>query len=184
MTSCGGMFSVIVRRSTFTIRSTTGIRMKRPGPFGSGKRRPSRKTIPRSYSRATLIALSRNSSRKNRMTARTTRAAVTPASLHLVNRQGQTVERIDLDALAGRERLGRACAPQLAVDEDEAAVAHDAPHADDLLRPDRDGASPNGHRLAERERPEPAEERRDRHDQRDRRVVRRRCVVEQRGEPD
>ena len=37
MTSCGGMFSVIVRRSTFTIRSTIGIRRKRPGPFGSGE---------------------------------------------------------------------------------------------------------------------------------------------------
>ena len=56
ITSCGGMFSVIVRRSTFTIRSTIGIRRKRPGPFGSGSSRPSRKTMPRSYSRATLIA--------------------------------------------------------------------------------------------------------------------------------
>ena len=39
------MLSVIVRRSTFTMRSTIGIRRKRPGPFGSGSRRPSRKTI-------------------------------------------------------------------------------------------------------------------------------------------
>ena len=37
ITSCGGMFSVIVRRSTLTIRSTIGIRMKSPGPFGSGR---------------------------------------------------------------------------------------------------------------------------------------------------
>src|SRR5712692_4358695 len=63
MTSCGGMLSVTVRRSTLTIRSTIGIRMKRPGPFGSGSRRPSRKTIPRSYSRATLIAEIKNSTR-------------------------------------------------------------------------------------------------------------------------
>ena len=34
MTSCGGMFSVIVRRSTFTIWSTNGISKTRPGPFG------------------------------------------------------------------------------------------------------------------------------------------------------
>jgi hypothetical protein len=31
------MSSVIVRRSTLTIRSTTGISRKSPGPFGSGK---------------------------------------------------------------------------------------------------------------------------------------------------
>ena len=54
MTSCGGTFNVIVRRSTFTIRSTIGIRMKSPGPFGSGSRRPRRKITPRSYSRATF----------------------------------------------------------------------------------------------------------------------------------
>src|SRR5205809_7286463 len=51
ITSCGGMLSVIVRRSTLTIRSTIGIRMKRPGPFGAGSSRPSRKMMPRSYSR-------------------------------------------------------------------------------------------------------------------------------------
>ena len=37
ITSCGGMLSVIVRRSTFTIRSTTGIRRKRPGPLRRGE---------------------------------------------------------------------------------------------------------------------------------------------------
>ena len=55
------MLSVTVRRSTLTIRSTIGIRMNRPGPFGSGNKRPSRKTIARSYSRATLIAEIKNS---------------------------------------------------------------------------------------------------------------------------
>ena len=34
ITSCGGTFSVTVRRSTFTMRSTIGIRRKMPGPFG------------------------------------------------------------------------------------------------------------------------------------------------------
>src|SRR5438874_2561884 len=77
MISCGGMLSVIVRRSTRTIRSTTGIRMKRPGPFGSGSRRPRRNTIPRSYSRATLIADVRKRTSRNATAARMTRAAVT-----------------------------------------------------------------------------------------------------------
>ena len=54
ITSCGGMLSVIVRRSTRTIRSTIGIRKIRPGPLGSATRRPSRKTMPRSYSRSTF----------------------------------------------------------------------------------------------------------------------------------
>src|SRR5439155_17731607 len=73
ITSCGGMLSVIVRRSTLTIRSTIGISRKRPGPFGSGSSRPSRKMIPRSYSRATLTAASRKSSR---MTATATTATI------------------------------------------------------------------------------------------------------------
>ena len=80
ITSCGGMFSVIVRRSTRTMRSTTGIRMKRPGPFGSGSRRPSRNTMPRSYSRATLIALIAKSSTRKTTTAKTMRAAFTPTA--------------------------------------------------------------------------------------------------------
>src|SRR6476660_9434007 len=56
ITSCGGIVRVIVRRSTFTIRSTTGISRNSPGPFGGSSSRPSRKTTPRSYSRATRIA--------------------------------------------------------------------------------------------------------------------------------
>jgi hypothetical protein len=80
MTSCGGMFSVIVRRSTRTIRSTIGIRMNRPGPFGCGRRRPRRKITPRSYSRATLIALTRNSTRRKTTAARKIRAPVTTRS--------------------------------------------------------------------------------------------------------
>ena len=80
ITSCGGTFSVTVRRSTLTIRSTIGIRMMRPGPFGSGSRRPSRKTMPRSYSRATLMAPIANSSRRKRTTAKTMTAAFTPTA--------------------------------------------------------------------------------------------------------
>ena len=54
MTSCGGMFSVIVRRSTFTSWSTSGIFQTMPGPRGGVSRRPSRNMIPRSYSRMIL----------------------------------------------------------------------------------------------------------------------------------
>src|SRR5919204_274782 len=76
MTSCGGMFSVIVRRSTLTIRSTTGMSRKSPGPFGLGSSRPSRKTIPRSYSRATLIAEKRNSTTRKTTIAKTISTAL------------------------------------------------------------------------------------------------------------
>ena len=53
ITSCGGTFSVTVRRSILTIRSTIGIRKIRPGPFWAISR-PSRKITPRSYSRRIL----------------------------------------------------------------------------------------------------------------------------------
>ena len=53
ITSCGGTFSVTVRRSTLTFLSMMGRRKIRPGPFGGVSRRPSRNTTPRSYSRGT-----------------------------------------------------------------------------------------------------------------------------------
>ena len=56
ITSCGGTFSVTVRRSTRTILSMIGMSRKRPGPFGGDFSRPSRKMTPRSYSRATRTA--------------------------------------------------------------------------------------------------------------------------------
>src|SRR6266498_1457841 len=74
------MVKVDLRTITLNIRSTTGIRMKRPGPFGSGRSRPRRKTMPRSYSRATLIAEMRNRTTRNRTTTRATIAAVTGRS--------------------------------------------------------------------------------------------------------
>jgi hypothetical protein len=66
ITSCGGTFSVTVRRSTRTILSMIGISRKRPGPFGGDFSRPRRKMTPRSYSRATRIA---DESRINSRTA-------------------------------------------------------------------------------------------------------------------
>src|SRR5947208_5856745 len=97
MTSCGGMLSVIVRRSTFTIRSTIGMRRKRPGPFGSAKRRPSRKTMPRSYSRATLTALNRKRTRRNAKTRTMTSAAVMGVLSRGLGRSYGLVERGDVE---------------------------------------------------------------------------------------
>src|SRR4051812_22223646 len=117
MTSCGGMLSVIVRRSTLTIRSTIGIRMKRPGPFGSGSNRPRRKTIPRSYSRATLIAEMRNSTRMSATATSAMTAAVTGRSLlDLLDRQLEPVHALDLHVLARDElgAVGPVRAPELA----------------------------------------------------------------------
>src|SRR2546423_13921772 len=112
ITSCGGMLSVIVRRSTFTIRSTIGISRKSPGPLGSGNNRPSRKTMPRSYSRATLIAETRK-----RMTRKTTTAIATnPAAMgELSHRQVEPVDRFDLHVVAGDELapVGAVGMPQL-----------------------------------------------------------------------
>src|SRR5690242_5030699 len=108
MTSCGGMFKVIVRRSTFTIRSTTGISRKRPGPFGSGSSRPRRKMIPRSYSRATLIAETRNRTiRKSRIATRI-RAPATNLILlgHRLDQERQLGADVrDAHPLAGAQRL-------------------------------------------------------------------------------
>src|SRR5262249_47532415 len=163
ITSCGGICSVIVRRSTRTIRSTIGIRTKSPGPFGFGIRRPRRKTTPRSYSRATFSALTRNSTRRRATMTRTMTAAVTgrsyPATspqLDAVHVERQPVQAVDPDALSRSERLARVGAPELAVDEHEAALAHDALHADDLLGADADRHPPRGDRLADRKRPEAA----------------------------
>src|SRR4051794_4465395 len=132
ITSCGGMLSVIVRRSTFTIRSTMGISRKSPGPFGSGNNRPRRKTMPRSYSRATLIAEIRK-----RMTRKmTTAIATNPAAIgELSHRQVEPVDRFDLHVVAGDE-LAAVCAvgvPQFAGHLDLSRCAYDGLFADDLV---------------------------------------------------
>src|SRR3712207_102934 len=47
----------MVLRSTLTMVSTNGSRIKSPGPLGPPRTRPSRKMTPRSYSLTTLMAL-------------------------------------------------------------------------------------------------------------------------------
>src|SRR5437763_10687191 len=205
MTSCGGMLRVIVRRSTFTIRSTIGIRRKRPGPFGSARRRPRRNTIPRSYSRATLIAEIRNSTSRNRRIAMMTRAAatlrvqVTRAGPHEPRRvrhrrsilngfdgEDEAVARLDANVLTGLEgpAVLHAGLPQLAVDEDESVSTHLADRTCDPLGADADRAAPRLPGLADCERPQRAEAERDADHQRLRRVIRRGRVLEQHDRAD
>ena len=76
MISWGGIDSVTVRRLTRTMRSSDGMRTWSPGPRTSISR-PSRNTIPRSYSRSTRTALATAVSATTRMTATTMRMAVT-----------------------------------------------------------------------------------------------------------
>src|SRR5918997_6826103 len=59
MMSWGGTSMVTVLRSTLTILSMEGRRMKSPGPLGPPLTRPSLKITPRSYSLTTLMALIR-----------------------------------------------------------------------------------------------------------------------------
>src|SRR5439155_7046525 len=183
ITSCGGMLSVIVRRSTLTMRSTTGISRKRPGPFGSGNSRPSRNTIPRSYSRSTLIAEIR---KRTTSKSRTTRATRPTAMTELSHRELEPVHRLDLDVLAGYElaAVRPPGPPELSLDENLSRRANDRIRADDAQRPDAHRPAPHLHRLRERERPERAQCDREREDERQGRVVGRRGVVEQHQHPD
>src|SRR5712691_1960531 len=147
------MLSVTVRRSTLTIRSTIGISTKSPGPFGSGNRRPRRKMIPRSYSRATLIAEIRKRTTRKRTTAR----ATSPAAMgELSHRQLEAVDTFDLHVVAGNEiaAVRTVCAPQLAVDEDLAGASHDGLGADDAGRLHERRPPSHLDRFAHRERPE------------------------------
>src|SRR5512137_1803405 len=59
ITSCEGTSMVIVRVSTRTMRSTTGMRMMRPGPF-VGMILPRRKMTARSYSLRIRMDAARN----------------------------------------------------------------------------------------------------------------------------
>src|SRR6476646_6304660 len=188
ITSCGGMFSVIVRRSTLTIRSTIGIRRNRPGPFGSASSRPRRKMIPRSYSRATLIAANRKSTtRKSRIATRIRAAAIDGILLadRFDDERQLGSDARDSHALARPQRLvaGRLRAPELAVDEDQVVPAGFADLTDHRLRPDRDRASAHLHRLRQREHPDRAQPKREGGQQRRVAVVvrRGRVVEEQQG---
>src|ERR687897_383256 len=76
MTSWGGTSIVTILRSTFTILSRNGSRMKSPGPLGPPWTRPRRKMTPRSYSLTTLTALTRTAT--TNIATITTRIAANP----------------------------------------------------------------------------------------------------------
>ena len=128
MTSCGGMFSVTVRRSTRTIRSITGISRIRPGPLRA-IRRPRRKMTPRSYSRRTRIAEPKKNSRKKAATTATPIATAIRsapfASVALAvsggaDDQRQPVHRLDANTIADALGLpvGDPRLPERALDPD------------------------------------------------------------------
>src|SRR5436190_17559296 len=104
MTSCGGMLSVIVRRSTFTIWSTIGIFQTRPGPRGGSSSRPKRNMTARSYSRKTR-----------------TKPSTTSILLLPPHREPEPVDCLDLDLLARHELrvVGGVRLPEGPVDEYE-----------------------------------------------------------------
>src|SRR5215212_5803023 len=76
MTSWGGTSIVTVLRSTFTILSTNGSRMKSPGPLGPPWTRPRRKMTPRSYSLTIFTALVTSAKTTTTTTIKTTPAPI------------------------------------------------------------------------------------------------------------
>src|SRR6266571_8734620 len=184
ITSCGGMLSVIVRRSTRTIRSMIGISRNRPGPFGGSTRRPRRNTTPRSYSRATLTAAMKKSTKLKTMIARAISAAATGRSLYPMHDQPKPLDAVDFDSLAGLERpsvLGSRL-PQLTAHEDEILAPGDAVLADH--RRHRRWPPSRLDRLPECKRHEAADHSNDGEDEPDVDPVRCRGVVEERDHSD
>src|SRR5438105_13463467 len=151
MTSCGGMLSVIVRRSTFTIWSTIGIFQTRPGPRGGSSSRPHRKKTARSCSL------------KTRTNPSTMWMLLLPPHSEL-----QAVHALDLDLLAGHELrfVSGMRLPERAVDEDEPGSAHLGPAADHRLHARLHGEAPGRERLSRREDPEGADGAADAEDER------------------
>src|SRR5947209_3225724 len=157
MISWGGMLSVTVRRLTRTIRSRDGISSCSPGPRTSVSR-PSRNTMPRSYSRSTRTALATAARATTSSTARMTMMTVTIDApleqlpfLGRAYREGEPVQMLHDDRVAAVKLVilvllgaGRPPSlPQRPVDGHAARRVRPAAHspdvADDALRP---GAHP------------------------------------------
>src|SRR5689334_14133586 len=162
------MLSVIVRRSTLTIRSTIGMRKTTPGPF-CGSRRPRRKTTPRSYSRRIL-----------------TKSMVGFLSAFGGDGQFESVQCVHLDALAGEQlcSIAGVRVPELAVDEDEPVLADIAVLADERLRPCCHRSSAGGDALAGDERPEGGDCKADADDEAGIDPIGRWCVAEEQRQAD
>ena len=94
-------------------------------------RRPSRKTTPRSYSRATLTAATRKSRRRKTTAASDDQSGGHGAILYPVHLRAEPLDVVDADVRAGLERraVRRRSLPELAVHEDGAAVSATTPSA-------------------------------------------------------
>src|SRR5215208_1667438 len=94
MTSWGGTSIVTVLRSTFTILSMNGKRMKSPGPLGPPWTRPRRKMTPRSYSLTIFTALV--TSAKTTTTTTTTTIKTTPAPIGAACNNAKAIDHAPL----------------------------------------------------------------------------------------
>src|SRR5215471_6562065 len=103
MTSCAGTSIVTVRRPTFTARSMMGMSRMSPGPR-SPTSRPSRNTTSRSYSRTTLIELTRISSTANPTKIRNGNSKAPSGPMSSLPCRGADPQRESLDA--GHNDLG------------------------------------------------------------------------------
>ena len=116
------------------MRSMTGMSRKRPGPFGSGSRRPRRKMTPRSYSRAILTAANRNRSTTTDAATRAISPTDTPPSAQpspVGDGMDPTTSRKPSSTFSTRtcspgtsgEPSARSRPPELAVERDEPVTA-------------------------------------------------------------
>src|SRR5262245_31386055 len=166
ITSCAGTSMVTVRSPTFTARSSTGISRIRPGPR-SPTSSPRRNTTSRSYSRTTLIELTRMSSTANPTKTMNGSSKAPSGPMSSLPCRGAHPQRESLDARhhdfrADLDLGGSFGVPHLRVQSHAPARAQ---ALDDLgaapeQRGDADG--PRGAAAAERE-AEHDEEERDRH---------------------
>src|SRR5215470_5033070 len=138
ITSCGGTSMVTVRRSTRSMRSTSGMRYTIPGPRAPTKR-PSRKTTPRSNSLRTLrplntITIATASTVDSGPSMLPPFSAVGPPA----HAQAQTVHADHFDRIAHLERRLGVGVPVLAAHEHlDLSSRHDHPPylADDTHHP-------------------------------------------------
>ena len=180
MTSCGGTFSVTVRRSTLTIRSTIGMIRKMPGPFGSGRSRPRRKMTPRSYSRVILTARKRSRTRIATTTAKSDQGdahavcsssvgcAVDPTTSRKPSSTSST--RTCSPGTSGEPSAVRA-RQSSPLTKTSAVAPHDAFVADEVRRADSRRQAAHADDLRDREAEEDGEGARDREGDRQRHLV-------------
>ncbi len=153
ITSCGGMFSVIVRRSTLTIRSTIGISRKRPGPFGSGKQ-------PAEPEDDAALVLARDLDRRDQEEddeeeddGEGDESGGHDWNYRTVSSSPSTASTWTWSPGTSSPPSARCACQSSPPTRTWPGVAHDGLFADDAVRADGDRPPPHLHRLRERERP-------------------------------